>query len=151
MTLFDEECLVERAAYELEGMKIAAANGRELQPLPQACFEVIKTLPGNNNCIDCGASKPDWATVSYGALICMHCCANHRSLGVQVSWSWTLRGCVKLTRDGALTEIILPLTVLQSAFADNGPLVASASAEDVGGWQPTIERLLFSACPFHRG
>mmetsp|Transcript_25802 Transcript_25802/g.43872 ORF Transcript_25802/g.43872 Transcript_25802/m.43872 type:complete len:237 (+) Transcript_25802:164-874(+) len=81
----EEDSLVERAAYELEGMKRETADGNELHPLPPACYEVIKSITGNDECVDCGASHPDWATVSYGALICMRCCARHRSLGVQFS------------------------------------------------------------------
>jgi ADP-ribosylation factor GTPase-activating protein 1 len=47
------------------------------------------------NAIDCGRNNPEWAAVSYGALVCLYvsygalvclyCSGNHRSLGVNVS------------------------------------------------------------------
>ena len=55
-----------------------------LHPMPPACARLLRTLPGNDECIDCGARHPEWATVSYGALICLECSGRHRRLGVQV-------------------------------------------------------------------
>eukprot|EP00522_Entomoneis_paludosa_P008077 CAMPEP_0172452442 /NCGR_PEP_ID=MMETSP1065-20121228/10103_1 /TAXON_ID=265537 /ORGANISM="Amphiprora paludosa, Strain CCMP125" /LENGTH=302 /DNA_ID=CAMNT_0013204497 /DNA_START=158 /DNA_END=1066 /DNA_ORIENTATION=+ len=52
---------------------------------PPACLAVLQSLPGNDQCVDCGARDPQWAAVSYGALLCLHCSGHHRSLGVQVS------------------------------------------------------------------
>ena len=52
---------------------------------PSACLSLLKALPGNGRCIDCGDHDPQWATVSYGALLCLNCSGRHRSLGVQVS------------------------------------------------------------------
>lgn len=74
---------IKRVTSELERMK--KRKSVVYHPLPQSCYEVIRSIPGNSKCIDCGASNPDWATVSYGALICMRCCARHRSLGVNYS------------------------------------------------------------------
>lgn len=82
----DDDALLQRAVGELEEMKRKSRRGEELQPFPLACSELVRILPGNNRCIDCGNSHPDWATVSYGALICMQCSGRHRSLGVQVSF-----------------------------------------------------------------
>jgi hypothetical protein len=55
-----------------------------LVPFPPHCFQLMRSLTGNDRCVDCGAHHPDWASVSYGALICMQCSGRHRSLGVQV-------------------------------------------------------------------
>lgn len=76
--------LLETAAAELEEMRCSTSN-HGLHPLPPACHEIILSLSGNQNCIDCGASHPDWTSVSYGAMLCLRCSGTHRSLGVQVS------------------------------------------------------------------
>jgi len=56
----------------------------------------IRALPGNATCCDCNNVKPQWASVSYGSLMCLECSGQHRSLGVHLSFvrsvqmdSWT--------------------------------------------------------------
>ena len=56
-----------------------------LYKFPHACWSLIRSMPGNQRCVDCGARHPTWAAVSYGALLCLQCSGHHRSLGVQVS------------------------------------------------------------------
>jgi hypothetical protein len=46
--------------------------------------EQIVALAGNDECADCPASGPEWASVSLGTLICLDCAGIHRGLGVQV-------------------------------------------------------------------
>jgi Putative GTPase activating protein for Arf len=53
---------------------------------PSACLEFLQTIPGNQYCIDCGAMNPDWASITYGTLLCLQCSGKHRSYGVQVSY-----------------------------------------------------------------
>eukprot|EP00941_MAST-03F_sp_MAST-3F-sp1_P002216 g2216.t1 len=47
--------------------------------------ELVKSLPGNDRCVDCGASKPEWCLVYFGGLVCLECASEHRSLGVATS------------------------------------------------------------------
>ena len=52
---------------------------------PPICRSLMHSLPGNFSCVDCGAANPEWASVTYGCLICLQCCGRHRSYGVQTS------------------------------------------------------------------
>lgn len=84
--------LLTKASRELEDMKQwekrqtckrGVYNGH--RPFPPACLCLLKTIPGNIFCVDCGAANPQWATITYGALLCLNCSGKHRRLGVQLS------------------------------------------------------------------
>ncbi|KAL3924747.1 MAG: hypothetical protein SGILL_000857 [Bacillariaceae sp.] len=47
---------------------------------------VVKSLPGNDKCADCGAPMPTWCSVSYGVLLCLNCAGPHRGMGVHISY-----------------------------------------------------------------
>ena len=58
----------------------------------------IRILPGNDRCVDCGGPHPQWASVTFGALMCLECSGLHRRLGVHLSFcrstnmdKWTYR------------------------------------------------------------
>lgn len=55
------------------------------QSFPQACKSILLEMEGNRRCLDCDNKHPEWAAVSYGALVCIQCSGNHRSLGVNNS------------------------------------------------------------------
>ena len=68
--------------------------------------KVIREMPGNKNCADCGTLTPQWASVSHGSLVCLNCSGQHRSLGVHLSFvrsvtmdSWSDKQ-VRRARDG---------------------------------------------------
>lgn len=81
---------LEQAAAELEALRGNSQeerrHGQHVVGFPRACRALLRSLPGNTTCIDCGAPNPDWASLSYGSLICLICSGRHRSYGVQTSF-----------------------------------------------------------------
>jgi Arf-GAP/GTPase/ANK repeat/PH domain-containing protein 1/3 len=45
----------------------------------------IQNRPGNTFCADCNATKPEWASLNLGCLLCINCSGVHRNLGAHVS------------------------------------------------------------------
>jgi Putative GTPase activating protein for Arf len=75
--------LLEVASAELEHLRLEP--GEKYHSFPKACLSLLKFIEGNAQCVDCGSHDPQWASVSYGAILCLKCSGRHRSLGVQVS------------------------------------------------------------------
>ena len=46
----------------------------------------IRGLDGNRICADCDTRNPQWASVTFGTLICLECSGRHRGLGVHISF-----------------------------------------------------------------
>ncbi|KAG6319628.1 hypothetical protein E4U44_006900 [Claviceps purpurea] len=51
----------------------------------KALQDLVHNIPGNNQCADCHARNPAWASWSLGVFLCMRCATIHRKLGTHVS------------------------------------------------------------------
>jgi hypothetical protein len=72
------------AAQELKALRSLPDQHAEFH-FPPACRSVVLSLAGNMRCADCDSPRPDWASVSYGIMLCVQCGGRHRSYGVQSS------------------------------------------------------------------
>jgi len=80
--------LVSAVSSELESIRRGGCGPLHAQHydfFPAACRKQLFSLPGNSSCADCGTPHPQWASVTYGALICLQCSGRHRSYGVNTS------------------------------------------------------------------
>ena len=61
------------------------SNSVIFEDLTMADIAVIINIPGNDKCADCSASRPEWASLGFGVLVCLDCAGFHRSLGVHIT------------------------------------------------------------------
>lgn len=81
--------------------------------MPRDVEARIRALPGNDKCVDCNNVAPQWASISYGALVCLECSGQHRSLGVHLSFvrsvvmdSWTQKQIAAMERSGGNANLV---------------------------------------------
>ncbi|KAI1329719.1 ADP-ribosylation factor GTPase-activating protein GCS1 [Xylariaceae sp. FL0255] len=58
----------------------------EVDPETRSKLLAIQKTNGNNNCCDCNAPSPQWASPKFGVFICLSCAGVHRGLGVHISF-----------------------------------------------------------------
>ncbi|XP_074336074.1 uncharacterized protein LOC141673242 [Apium graveolens] len=46
---------------------------------------ILREIPGNDICVECGALEPDWASLNLGVLMCIECSGVHCNLGIHRS------------------------------------------------------------------
>jgi hypothetical protein len=76
--------VLNKAASELE--KLRSVPKHDGIDFPRGCRQIMNSLPGNSTCVDCSSRNPEWASITYGVLICTKCAGRHRSYGVQTSF-----------------------------------------------------------------
>ncbi|KAL8107241.1 hypothetical protein AgCh_023887 [Apium graveolens] len=75
---------------------------------------ILREIPGNDICVECGALEPDWASLNLGVLMCIECSGVHCNLGIHRS---------------KVVQVIIDF--------DELPLVRSINP-DVKVWEPTM-------------
>eukprot|EP00439_Symbiodinium_sp_Y106_P000377 s2421_g1.t1 len=81
--------------------------------MPKDIEARIRAMPGNTTCVDCNNNAPQWASVTYGTLMCLECSGQHRSLGVHLSFvrsiqmdSWTEKQIAAMEKSGGNQKFI---------------------------------------------
>ncbi|XP_066921293.1 arf-GAP with GTPase, ANK repeat and PH domain-containing protein 1-like [Clytia hemisphaerica] len=76
-------------AFELQKSKTDltsnSKNENEVIPNSPCISDLLKSIPGNDQCADCGSKDAEWASLNLGILICIECCGVHRNLGSHLS------------------------------------------------------------------
>ena len=85
MNYTEDPATLQKVRRELEGLRSMNSTTCDGMPFPNACKRLLRSIGGNSCCVDCGNHDNDWASVTYGVLLCVRCSGRHRSYGVATS------------------------------------------------------------------
>ena len=72
-----ESLVLEVALEDANQMSPPATSNSPLE-MSEAEYRAIASLEGNDQCADCGADDTEWASVTFGTLLCAECSGIHR-------------------------------------------------------------------------
>lgn len=87
---------------------------------PEALVSVVDS---STTCIDCGTNDTEWASLSFGTLVCLTCAGFHRSLGTHITsvraikldtWSAEQVQLLKIGGNAPFLEYILSLQLSEA-------------------------------------
>jgi len=107
----------------------------------------IRAIPGNKTCADCSNINPQWASVSYGILVCLECSGHHRALGVHLSFvrsvqmdSWTEKQMEAMERSGG--NVALEKFLSSRGITKNWPVAAKYGTKQAAYYRERLSRWL---------
>lgn len=56
----------------------SATDSRERSVKGESILQRVQSIPGNDQCCDCGQPDPRWASINLGILLCIECSGIHR-------------------------------------------------------------------------
>ncbi|XP_068772466.1 arf-GAP with coiled-coil, ANK repeat and PH domain-containing protein 3 isoform X3 [Struthio camelus] len=106
----------------------SATDSRERNMKGETILQRVQSIPGNDQCCDCGQPDPRWASINLGILLCIECSGIHRSLGVHCS---KVRS---LTLDSWEPELLKLMCELGNSAMNQ---IYEAQCEELGLKKPT--------------
>uniref|UniRef100_U3K3L6 Arf-GAP with coiled-coil, ANK repeat and PH domain-containing protein n=1 Tax=Ficedula albicollis TaxID=59894 RepID=U3K3L6_FICAL len=107
----------------------SATDSRERGGKGETILQRVQSIPGNDQCCDCGQPDPRWASINLGILLCIECSGIHsRSLGVHCS---KVRS---LTLDSWEPELLKLMCELGNSTMNQ---IYEAQCEELGLKKPT--------------
>uniref|UniRef100_A0A8C8VNS3 Arf-GAP with coiled-coil, ANK repeat and PH domain-containing protein n=1 Tax=Pelusios castaneus TaxID=367368 RepID=A0A8C8VNS3_9SAUR len=106
----------------------SATDSRERSMKGETILQRVQSIPGNDQCCDCGQADPRWASINLGILLCIECSGIHRSLGVHCS---KVRS---LTLDSWEPELLKLMCELGNSTMNQ---IYEAQCEELGLKKPT--------------
>uniref|UniRef100_A0ABM0MKG3 Arf-GAP with GTPase, ANK repeat and PH domain-containing protein 1-like n=1 Tax=Saccoglossus kowalevskii TaxID=10224 RepID=A0ABM0MKG3_SACKO len=97
----------------IQGIESTKSKDKSCTLDDKVVIQSIRSVRGNEYCVDCEAPSPDWASLNLGALMCIECSGIHRNLGTHLS---RVRS---LDLDEWPCDITLVMTSIGNSFANS--------------------------------